>query len=152
MPGRFSERVRDMADRPACPACEAKRKAEWDAEYERLRVTPVVAVAELAHAWADDADPRLVTVAGDGVTLRRFRCPQGHHPRLTPLTFLRSGCPSCRGNQTRAQRLAAASTDPARHALNHEIASQWHEAKNGSLKLKTISPGSRRTVWWKSWE
>src|SRR5699024_8409539 len=27
-----------------------------------------------------------------------------------------------------------------------------HNVRNGTLKLETISPGSRRRVWWKSWE
>ncbi len=86
------------------------------------------------------------------MTLRRFRCPQGHHPRVTPLTFLHSGCPSCRGNKTRTERLEAVADDPTSHAMNREIASQWHFEKNGKLKLETIPASSRRTVWWKSWE
>ena len=149
---RFSARTLDMVGYRSCPDCSVRKKAERDAEYARLKVTPVADVPELAEAWADDADPRLVTVAGHGMTLRRFRCPQGHHPRITPLSFLRSGCPSCRGNETRTSRLEAVAADPAAHAMNREIASQWHHVKNGNRKLGTISPGSRRTVWWESWE
>jgi hypothetical protein len=149
---RFSARILDMVRRRSCPDCAAKRKAERDGEYARLRVTLVADVPELAKAWADDADPQKVTVVGGAMTLRRFRCPEGHQPRITPLSFLRQGCPSCRGNKTRTERLEAVAADPALHAMNREIASQWHDEKNGSLKLETISPGSRRTVWWKSWE
>lgn len=149
---RFSARILDMVGYRSCPNCSARLKAEWDAEYARLKVTPIADVAELAEAWADDADPRQVTVAGEGMTLRHFRCPQGHHPRITPLSFLRHGCPSCRGNKTRTERLEAVAADPTLHAMNREVASQWHTAKNGNLRLESISPGSRRTVWWKSWE
>lgn len=149
---RFSSRILDMTGYPSCPTCSVKRKAEWEAEYARLKVTPIADVPELAAAWADEANPRLITVAGGGMTLRRFRCPAGHHPRITPLSFLRGGCPSCRGNETRTARLEAVAADPAAHAMNREIASQWHLTKNGSLKLETISPGSRRIVWWKSWD
>lgn len=149
---QFSERILDMVNRPRCPDCAARRKAEWDAEYAHLKATPIADVPELAEAWADQADPQLVTVSGHGMTLRRFRCREGHHPRITPLSFLRNGCPSCRGNKTRTERLEAVAADPTAHAMNREIASQWHYEKNGAVKLETISPGSRRNVWWKSWE
>lgn len=148
----FFARVLDMVALPTCPACSVRRKLEWEAEYERLKVTPVADVPDLASAWADDADPRLVTVAGDGMTLRRFKCPEGHHPRLTPLSYLQAGCPSCRGNATRQARLAAVAADPNAHTMNREIASQWHPVKNGALRLETTSASSRRTVWWTSWE
>lgn len=149
---RFSARILDMTGFPNCPTCSVRMEAEWEAEYTRLKVTSVADVPELAAPWADDADPSLVTVVGDGMTWRRFRCPAGHHPRITPLSFLRRGCPSCRGNEARTARLEAVAADPAAHAMNREIASQWHIAKNGPLKLETNSPGSRRIVWWKSWE
>lgn len=134
------------------PQLFSERKVEWDDEYARLKVTAIADVPELAEAWADDADPRQITVAGGGMTLRRFRCPQGHYPRIPPLSFLRRGCPSCRGNKTRTERLEAVAADPTLHSMNPETASQWHRAKNGNLKLETISPSSRRTLWWTSWE
>ncbi len=34
--------------------------------------------------------------------------------------------------------------------MNREMASQWLDSKNSPMKLEAISPGSRRTVWWKS--
>ena len=146
----FTARVLDMTSLPSCPDCSAKRQTEWEAELARWKVTPVTAVPELAQAWADDLDPAQVMVADHMV--RRFRCPQGHHPRITPLSFLRSGCPSCRGNATRVERLEQVKVDPETHAMNREIASQWHYSKNAPMKLENVSPGSRRTVWWKSWE
>lgn len=145
---RFTERVRDMVVHPSCPECATKRKAGDDAEWARLNATPVSAVPELLAAWADEANPSTVMLAGD-YTLRRFRCPAGHHPRIAPLTFLRSGCPSCRGIQTRTERLEAVAADPDAHQMNREIASQWHPERNGKLRLETLSPGSRRKVWWR---
>ncbi len=144
---RFTERIRDMAQFPRCPVCAKKRAVEGAAERERLKVTPVSMVPELVAAWADEADPATVMLAGD-FTLRRFRCPVGHHPRITPLRFLRNGCPSCRGNQTRNERLEAVTADPDAHQMNREIAAQWHPDRNGRLPLEALSPGSRRQVWW----
>lgn len=86
-----------MAQAPSCPDCTAVREAEWEREHARYQVTPVSDIPELVAAWADDTDPATVMVAG-GWKLRRFRCPNGHQPQLSPLTYLRSGCPSCRGN------------------------------------------------------
>ena len=103
---------------------------------------------ELLAAWADEADPTTVPVAG-GYQLRRFRCPRGHHPRMTPLSYLRSGCPSCRGQKTLEERLASVEIDPSTHGMNPEIASQWHPTKNEKVRLTTVSPGSRRTFWWR---
>lgn len=148
----FTARVLDMVGLPRCPECSANREREWNAQYERLKVTPIAEVPVLADAWADDADPRLVTVVGQGMELRRFRCAAGHHPRIAPLSFLQGGCPSCRGNATRAARLQAVAADPDAHDMNREIASQWHADRNENLKLETISASSRRTMWWKSWE
>lgn len=138
----FPAKVVDMtAGHYSCPDCSAIRKAEWDAEYERWKNTPVADVPELASAWADDADPRSVMVAGDWM-LRRFRCPVGHHPRISPLTFLQSGCPSCRSAETRrAQKNWLADTLP-------EIASQWHPTRNGNLTPADVVWDSQRSVWW----
>ncbi|MET9608392.1 zinc-ribbon domain-containing protein [Streptomyces sp. NPDC006512] len=144
---QFPKRVIDMVTTPECPDCEPKRRAAQNAEYERYTVTPVADVPELLAAWADDEDPRTVTVAGSG-PLRRFRCPQGHHPRISPHTYLKSGCPSCRSQDTRIERTLLAEVDPAAFGLGAEIASQWHPVKNGAVELATVSPGSRKARWW----
>jgi hypothetical protein len=140
----FSAKVLDMtAGRRSCPNCSAIRKAEWDMEYKRWKNTPVADVPELAATWADDADSRSVMVAGDW-RLRRFRCPAGHHPRMSPLTFLISGCPSCRGAETRkTQKNWLADTLP-------EIASQWHPTRNGKLTPRDLVWDSQRSVWWRA--
>lgn len=146
----FTAKVAEMVKWRECLDCAPKKRAAWEAEFAQYKVTPITAVPELLAAWADDADPATVMV-GDHWTYK-FRCPMGHHPSLSPLTFLKSGCPSCRGNATRAARLAAVEANPEAHTMNREIASQWHATKNHPLKVEKMSPTSRKVVWWKNWE
>ncbi|MFD8478026.1 zinc-ribbon domain-containing protein [Kitasatospora sp. NPDC059673] len=144
---RFTARVSHMLHNQQCPACEPRRRAEREAELARLEVTPVADVPELLEAWADEEDPHTVFVAAD-LTLRRFRCPQGHHPRVSPLRYLRSGCPSCRSLKTSAARQEIEAVEAAPFRLSPEIGAQWHPTRNGRISLAKISPKSRRTVWW----
>ena len=99
----FTARVLDMSRAPTCPKCEAVERERWAVTYERYRATPVSEVPELMAAWADPGDPTQVMVVGWS-ELRVFRCAAGHHPRVSPWTFKQSGCPSCRGIETRRQR------------------------------------------------
>jgi len=125
-----------------CPACTERGRAVRATEWERMKATPVAAVSELLAAWEDDADPAAVMVASGRLHL--FRCPEGHHPRVTPSTFLRSGCPHCQAAETR-------STGRANHSIEShapEIASQWHPTRNGNLELEQIGINSVRRVWW----
>lgn len=143
---QFVAQVVEMASWPRCPRCDERTRAERQAAYERYRDTPVASVPELAAAWDDEANAIEVKVAS--AELRRFTCPRGHHPRLSPLTYLESGCPHCRGQQTTDERLAALEVDAEAFELNREIAAQWHPTKNGSLDVRRLSPTSRRAVWW----
>ncbi|MEU5156080.1 zinc-ribbon domain-containing protein [Glycomyces sp. NPDC021274] len=145
---RFTAKVLDMTFKATCPDCEEKRRAAFRVEYEQFKTTPVFDVPELLAAWADEADPRTVMVTGTH-GLFRFRCSSGHHPRVDPYRYLGSGCPTCKGQATRATNRAAADADPASIRINPEIASQWHPSKNGRLRLAEISPDSRRKVWWR---
>ncbi|NCT91951.1 zinc-ribbon domain-containing protein [Cellulomonas sp. APG4] len=144
----FTARVLDMVRRPKCPVCEVERQRAWDALVAKYRQTHVADVPALAAAWADDTDPRFVAVAGDW-RLRRFRCPRGHHPRLSPLTYLQSGCPSCRGQATLAERIATSDAHVSPAGMPPEIAAQWHPTKNGDRDVSTVSPGSRKAFWWR---
>ena len=109
----------------------------------RWKTTPVADVPELAAAWADDYDPRQVMVVGGWPSLRRFRCPAGHHPRISPLRFLQSGCPHCRGAQTAQTKNWLADVLP-------EIASQWHPTRNGKFNPHNVVWDSKRTFWWRA--
>lgn len=140
---RFEEKVLYMTGgRPRCPECDGRKQRQWSTQYSEWKRTPIAWVPELAAAWADEGDPRRVMVASHG--LRRFKCPNGHFPRITPTTFLRSGCPSCRAAETRkTQKNWLADVLP-------EIASQWHPDRNGKLTPQAVVWDSKRKIWWKS--
>lgn len=139
---RFERRVNRMVETPSCPRCTSQQQQARRDELRRLEQTPVAAIPELLTAWADEADPHEVPVAG-GWQLRRFRCPAGHNPRVHPLTFLESGCPSCRGAQTAKNKKWLTDTLP-------EIATQWHPTRNGKLTPENVVWDSKRLVWWRS--
>ncbi len=140
---RIQAKVSEIERWGDCPDCRERRSREFEAEYARLKRTPVAAVPELAAAWADTVDPRHVMVAGSG--LYRFRCDKGHHPRISPYTLMESGCPHCRGLATAASRAVYRSyvTD-----VYPEVASQWHPTRNGELRPERVVFNSKRNVWW----
>lgn len=137
---RFERKIYEMADRPVCPACAQRKAEDRKAEYDRLLVTPVADVPGLLAAWADDADPGKVMVAGSFGTYV-FRCPSGHRPRLSPYTYLSSGCPSCKAQATRDKPKMLTEALP-------EIASQWHPTRNGKYTPDNVVWNSKRNVWW----
>lgn len=126
---RFTEKIMQVGGASRCLECRERTRAEAHAQREVWKRTPVSKVSELQFAWADEVDPSQVMVAG-GWRLYRFRCPQGHSPRMRPSTYLRSGCPSCRGSETRKQTVARHAEDPA-GGHEPEVASQWHPTRNG---------------------
>ncbi|MBX7133608.1 MAG: hypothetical protein K1X67_13115 [Fimbriimonadaceae bacterium] len=139
---RFKEKVSEVHRYGMCPQCRARRHEEFEKEYERWKNTAVSDVPELAAAWADDEeDPRLVMVAGSGHY--RFRCANGHYPRINPYTFLESGCPSCRGLETKSNPLHLADLDA-------EVASQWHPKLNGKRTPQNVVYNSKVNAWWRS--
>lgn len=144
---RFAEKVSTMATRGGvsrCARCEVEWENNWRAEKARWKRTPVADVPNLANAWADDADPRHVTVVGRGLEAYRFKCPNGHTPRVRPMLFLNSGCPYCRANDSaKKNRHYLAYADP-------EVISQWHPTYNGRLTPETVVWNSKRNVWWRA--
>jgi hypothetical protein len=98
---RFKAKVFEMSEAPNCPGCSARRQEEAEQFHAVMRTTRVSEVPALLRDWAEEQDPRTVMVAGT-MQLRRFQCGEGHHPRLTPLSYLRNGCPFCRAAKTRA--------------------------------------------------
>ena len=155
----FTAVIREMTTRPSCPSCAQRRLDEYHDWLASLTGKSIADVPELLAAWDDSTPPQLVPVvegtssdSGWGPYSRgfqpgaiyRFRCPAGHHPRLSPTTFLERGCPSCRGNSTRDRNIQ---TDESR--LSPEIASQWHPTRNGAWTAAQASPDSRRLAWWR---
>jgi hypothetical protein len=139
---RFEAKVSAMTTRPKCPECYTRWSEEWDRQWALWKITAVADVPELAAAWAGDDDPRNVMVAG-GSGL--FRCPMGHRVASSPLTFLESGCPICRGAETKAQPDKKWLAD-----ILPEIAAQWHPIRNKKLTTRNVVFDSTRTVWWRA--
>lgn len=137
---QFANSMWSMARTPECPKCADGPIAVRNERTRRLQETPVADVPELLAAWNDDADPSTVMVFS--VRPRKFKCANGHNPRVTPVTFMESGCGFCRRSQTR--------TEPAITFANAlpEIASQWHPTLNGKWTPQTVGPDSKRTVHW----
>lgn len=148
----FEARVRDMYGTPECPDCAARVRAEWRRRELLLSVIPVSAFPELLAHWADDESPDVAVVGGH--QLRRFRCDNGHYPRISPLSYLRDGCPSCRGQATRGanveRRVHMTDAERAAEAIGVEPATLWHPTRNAPRKAGDLRGGSdmRRPAWW----
>lgn len=149
----FEERIDHVVKNYSrCPQCyifaeqeRARREAAFEAKYSSLTIAEV---PELAEAWDEpELDPWTVPVLGDRRRYH-FRCPEGHKRHDWPEMFLKRQCPACRSNETRKKNLAKAKADPFSTRLKPEIASQWHPTKNDGLSMATISPNSKREVWW----
>lgn len=139
----FTASVRSITQCLECPECDARKREGRARERAIQKVTPITSVPELLEAWNDEADPNLIMV-GD-CRLRKLKCPEGHHPRVTPSLYLYSGCPSCRSARTRTEgnRPKLASELP-------EIAGQWHPSRNGKWTPENVGPDSKRLVWWQA--
>ena len=73
-----------------------------------------------------------------------WRCSKGHSWRAAVFsrTTLGTDCPVCTGRQALAGENDLATLYP-------EIAAQWDETKNGSLRPSDVTAGSNRPVWWR---
>lgn len=140
---QFTASVKEMVNWLQCPRCERQRRAAWNAEYDKLKKTMVADHPDLLAAWDDPADPATIPIAG-GWELRRFACPNGHHPRISPYTYLRSGCPHCRASETQQ-----AHRTPSLAQECPEIASQWVAERNGKFTPETVTHNSKRVMWWR---
>lgn len=135
-----------------CPSCWEEESLQRHAAWEKLRGKTVADVPELAERWADEQDP--ATVPMDSSEYYRFRCTKGHRStrRLSGVTPF--SCPTCRAADTKRmlEETAEASTEdgaPPITRLHPEVASQFHPEKNPKIHLATLSPNSRRLVWWR---
>ncbi|GEE00383.1 hypothetical protein nbrc107696_08290 [Gordonia spumicola] len=156
---RFTAVIRDMTKQPTCPPCAERRQHEYHEWLASFEGKTVADVPELLEAWDDEMHPRFALVLDGTFTtngwgpysrgfqpraIYRFKCPNGHHPRISPTSFLERGCPACRGNATRDRNNTG--NEPR---LSPEIASQWHPDRNGAWTAAQASPDSRRLAWWR---
>ncbi|MGO3088233.1 MAG: zinc-ribbon domain-containing protein [Galactobacter sp.] len=149
----FEQRILDVTGgySSPCPECREIAAKEWEAKRAAYAGLTIADVPELLEAWEEDIPPETVQVdAFTGDSGYRFRCPaNGHRNTRQPLSWLFGGCSACKAAETRRRRAEKAADNPTATRLTPEIASQWHPTKNGKLKLATISPDSRRAVWWR---
>lgn len=145
----FEETIAEMTRHASCPRCNEKRLREWDEKLRDLEGKTIADVPELLVAWNEPFPPNLVLVTeSTGDSGYQFVCPKGHRNTRQPLSYLEGGCSACKAEETKKKSLAKAAENPMSTRLSPEIASQWHPKRNGNLKLATISPESRRKVWW----
>ncbi len=132
---------------PVCPTCEKTEKSNRDAEREKYQSTPVSSIPELLSAWDDERDPSRVMVIPDFSSGRyedrvfHFICPNGHHPRIEPYTFLKRGCPFCN---------SMAKTTPGKgYILDEwpELAAEWGMG-NGKYTPDNTRHNSERVIHW----
>ena len=132
-----------------CPQCSAERREARIQEEAKYGGLTVADVPELLAAWKDETPPESVLVTESNWNSRyRFQCHQGHFSTSQPLSYHLYGCPSCKAQATIQRHEKASEADPTYTRLPPEIASQWHPTKNVGLSLGTISPESRRQIWW----
>ena len=148
----FKQRILDVtgSNSSPCRECQKIAKQERLAEQTAYNWLTIADVPELLEAWDEEIPPETVWVnshaLGSGY---RFRCPSGHRSTRQPLRWRFGGCPACKAAVTRKQREKEAADNPTATRLSPEIASQWDHSRNGKLSLATISPNSRRLVWWR---
>lgn len=150
----FKARIRYVTEYPdSCPGCMEDMKQEFreerEAEEEKYRGRYASDLPAVLAAWADPVSPSGVPIVEEGYPSYRIRCEKGHTRQRRIIDWLRWGCSDCRGQETRRMYREIAAEDPSFTRLTPEITSQWDHEKNGKLKLSSISPESRRVVWWK---
>lgn len=150
----FEERIDEVVKGwSRCPICRQREEQEHEAknaEFDEKYFSALVPdVPELLAAWDEPGiDPWFVPVLGDHGPFR-FKCPSGHKRVVSPESFLKYQCSTCRGIETKKRNAAKAAANPSATRLTPEIASQWDAFKNPGLSLATISPMSKRSVWWR---
>lgn len=101
---------------------------------------------ELLRQWNEDANlpltPKTVTSGSDRKIW--WSCDKGHHWQQEPWvrTARWAECPVCSG-----KKIMPGINDLK--TLMPDVAAEWNDEKNGTLRPETISPNSHRKVWWK---
>lgn len=147
---RFSSSPVDLF---RCQECWDEEQRQWQIMWAELADKTVAEVPELAARWADVRDPTNVPMTSSDYYYQ-FRCEKGHGSKRRLSSVVPFSCPSCRAQATRRELEKTRDVGQGRDALqvtrlNPEIASQFHPEKNPKVRLATLSPNSRKPVWWR---
>lgn len=127
-----------------CPFCRSRGG--------RQRVTPEDALSsthpELAAEWSPTNRRDVSEVGAGSGYLAEWVCMANAthtwtarvYSRTRPQSASSHGCPFC------ANRIIDTTNSLA--AVNPELAAQWCDARNGTLRPDRVGPGARRSVWW----
>ncbi len=130
--------VADRTGSKGCPFCSG----------HAISATNSLAVThpDLAAQWHPTKNgvltPDQVTPGSDRKVW--WRCPKGldhEWPAVVGSRTRGAGCPFC------ARKALSATNSLA--ALNPDLASQWHQTKNGVQTPDQVTPGSKQKVWWR---
>ena len=99
----------------------------------------------IASEWNYNKNQELLPTMVSTGSLKRvwWKCSLGHEWQATIVTrtVRGQGCPVCSGRKVLAGFNDLATICP-------DVAEEWHQAKNGTLKPTDVTTGSKKKVWW----
>lgn len=134
----WQSEVRVRANGAKCPYCTGR--ILWVGDNDLATVNPA-----LAAQWDTEKNGTLKPsdVLAGSQQYVWWRCPNGHTWRARVLSRIRgSGCPICSGK-------TAVSGENDLSTLFPDLAAEWNNARNGSLKPDHVTPYSNKKVWWR---
>lgn len=131
--------VRERVRGTSCPYCSGSRVLSG--YNDLLLIDPA-----LADQWHPDKNGNLrpSDCAARSTRTVWWLDEHGHewHARIATRTGGGHGCPYCSG-----RRPVRGTGDLV--TLRPDLAHQWHPTTNGELSPASVSPGSKRNVWWR---
>lgn len=134
--GSFFQKPYIHAEGHGCQKCGVRRK------YKNLK-SGFPLVAEQWH-FAKNKGLTPESIAATTSTKYWWQCPasDNHIYLASPANRIKGrGCPYCVNKKLKYE--------DSLEVTKPEIASQWHESKNGDLMPCDVSPSSSKNVWWK---
>lgn len=134
----WQSEVRVRANGAKCPYCTGR--ILWIGDNDLATVNPA-----LAAQWDTEKNGTLKPsdVLAGSQQYVWWRCPNGHTWRARVLSRIRgSGCPICSGK-------TAVSGENDLSTLFPDLAAEWNNERNGSLKPDHVTPYSNKKVWWR---
>lgn len=134
----WQSEVRVRANGAKCPYCTGR--ILWVGDNDLATVNPA-----LAAQWDAEKNGELepVDVLAGSQQYAWWRCEYGHVWRARVLSRIRgSGCPICSGK-------TAVSGENDLSTIFPDLAAEWNDERNGSLKPEHVTPYSNKKVWWR---